>query len=321
MKSIDSVLFSLSLIMGLSFVCPVQAELKPEVKIHGELEYEYSDSTAKDMESQFQVDKFVIQPKVKYGDYLKLSAQWYCRPKGNAYLNEFHAKFLGLPLGTWFDAGLYERAIKDHHSRKTETYSLYGNAFYRDDTYGISWGNWKKKHKAPEFYWIVSLAEGYKIGHKQPAEQTSEYDGTNSDKIIQDDRDDKNNLFYPEVGLNLGTNLKFGETKIDVMGFYYTDKLKSSERSKLEEYLSDAQKSKMKEGNDRNRVGGQVNAKIRNCRLFAGFLTADDSGLSRTAYVFEALNKIKLGDRETFIDFHKRGDEFSVIRELVEEDD
>jgi hypothetical protein len=262
----------------------------------------------------------VIKPKAKYGDYLEMSAQWYCRPtvksstgKGGekkhkhtykqqkSYLNECHIKFKGLPAKSYLDFGLYERAIKEHHSRKTETYSLYGNSFYRDDSLTVSWGNWKKKHKAPPFYWLVSISEGYKIGHKQPAEQTSKYDGSHKDKLIQDDLDTKNNLKYPELGFNLGINQKFGRTKIDLMGFYYADRLKESERSKFEGYLSDDQKDRLEEENfDRSRVGAQANIGIGNGRLFAAYLAAKDAGLNRTAYVFEALYKFKFKGREVF---------------------
>jgi hypothetical protein len=317
MKTLITI-FGLCLAWGLLFAVPCQAAEKPELKIHGELEYEFSSGTADDVHPQFQPDKFVIKPKVKFGDFLEMSAQWYCRPtmksstgKGGkdnhkhtykqqkSYLNECHIKFKGLPARSYLDFGLYERAIKDHHSRKTETYSLYGNAFYRDDSLSIAWGNWKKKHKAPPFYWLVSVSEGFKVGHKQPAEQTSNYDGSNKDKLIQDDLDTKNNLKYPELGFNLGINQKFKEAKVDVMGFYYTDKMSKTERTDFEEYLSDDQKGKLKE-RDRSRVGGQVNVKIGPRRIFAGFLAAKDAGLERTAYVVEVSHKFKLEGREIF---------------------
>lgn len=300
MKRIVSFFVSLCLVLGFLLVSLVHAEVKPDLKIYGELEYEFSTSEAKDIEAGFQLDKFLILPKVTYGDYLKLSAHYYFRPKGNSYLNEFHATFIGLPLDSWLDFGLFERAIKDHHSRKTEAYSLYGNSFYRDDSYGVSWGNWKKKHKAPPFYWIVSLTEGYKVGHKQPAEQTSGYDGTSEDKMIQDDLNDSNNLFKPEGGVNLGINQKFGKAEVDVMGFYYSDGLNTAERSAFEVFISTNQKTKLKKDNDRFRTGIQINTNIGNYRFFGGFLAAEDAGLGRTAYVLEALHKFTFNGREIF---------------------
>ncbi|MFQ6083853.1 MAG: hypothetical protein ACE5WD_10930 [Candidatus Aminicenantia bacterium] len=304
MKKLFLNFLSLCMILGLFFVVPSQAAEEIEVKIHGELEYEFSTSNAEDIEPQFQLDKFVIQPKVKLGDFLKFSAQWYARQgtkdESESYLNEFHAKFLRLPLDTYLDFGLFERTLKDHHSRITETYSLYGNAFYRDDSMTIAWGNWEKKHKAPPFYWLVSVGEGFKIGHKQPAEQTSKYDGSNKDKMIQDDLGPKISLKYPEAGINIGINQKLGEAKVDLMGFYYTDKLSESERRAFERYLSNDQKAKLDEDNGRQRVGAQANVKIGHSRIFAGFLSAMDAGLGRMSYVFEASYKFKIGEREIF---------------------
>lgn len=298
MKKVNSMYVSLFIISGLFFIDSTIAQEKPEiqVEIHGELEYEFSSSTAEDIEPGFQIDKFVIQPKIKYGDYIRMSAQWYARPKGNSYLNEFHATFINLPFNTWFDTGLFERAIKDHHSRKTETYSLYGNTFYRDDTYGVSFGTWQKKYKAPAFYWIVSLTEGYKVGHKQPAEQVSKYDDTNSDKVAQDDLNDMNDLKFPEFGFNLGGNPQFGNIKLDLMGFLYMDKLNDSEKSNFQTYAPNA----VLDGNDRYRAGAQVNTQISGARIFAAFLAANDAELNRTSYVAEASYKYKFQGRNIF---------------------
>lgn len=284
------VLISIWLVCCFLLAGPVRGE---EFEIHWELEFEFADNTADDVNGGFQVDKFVIQPKYSIDDFLKVSAQFYFRSKGNPYLNEVHAKFINLPLDTWLDVGLYERAIKDHHSRLTETYSLYGNAFYRDDTYGISWGNWEKKFKAPQLYWIVSVTEGFEVGHVQPGELVPGAGG-GDDKLIQDDLIDTEDLFYPEIGLNVGYNGEFGDVKADIMVFYYSDKLKANEKADLAGYLSLDQQSELDNDNLVSRAGLQGKIAIGDLGLFAGFISANDSGLTRTSYLVEASYKVRL---------------------------
>jgi hypothetical protein len=245
-------------------------------QLAGELEYEFLDaqSAATDDDPHFQLDKFVLHPKVKIGDDLNLDAQIYVQ-EGKTYLNEIHAKISGLPLGSWFDAGLYERWIKSHHDRKTEGYPLIGTAFYRDDALTLTWGG-----ELDPLYWMLSIGNGYELDDKQVAE-----DGASVSDIIHDDHATSGLSDSLEYGINLGFKRDFGKFgKVDLLGYYYADQLSSADKNFLQANLT----GYASDEDDKRRTGAGLSYTLGPALLYAGLNKAADGALDRDAWVAQA---------------------------------
>lgn len=251
----------------------------------GEFEFEFLSpgEDASDENQHFQVDKFVFQPKLKVGDGITASAQIYVT-EGSAYLNEAHVKFVGLPGGSWIDAGHYERWLKSHHGRKTEGYSLMGTAFYRDDSNTVTLGG----ESGPAF-WMFSAGHGLDIGSKQVAE-----DSYSDNKFMHDDTGGHGDVSDAmEIGANVGFKTKVGDVgNIDVMGFYYMDELSETDIDTLgSKFPSYADTS----NTDKTRFGVSAKATFSGATVYGGFVSATDGEIDRTAWVAEAWYHIKHG--------------------------
>ncbi len=259
-----------------------------DFQLGGELEFEFVD-TATDGENtdpHFQLDKVVLQPKVKIGDDIKLDAQIYVQ-ESKAYINEVHAKLTGFSPDCWLDVGLYERWIKSQHGRKTEGYSLLGTSFYRDDASTVTWGG-----ELGVFYWMLSAGNGYEIDAKQVAE-----DGASVSKIIHDNHATSGLSDSLEYGINLGVKGDRGEGKVDLLAFYYVDELSSSDITSLQGNLPGYTSN----DDDKTRIGLGVKYKVGGATLYGAYIDAEDGDLGRDSWVAEASYHIKFNtDREWF---------------------
>jgi hypothetical protein len=253
-------------------------------RLKGELEYEFLKSD-KDDNAHFQLDKFMLKPIIEIKDNLRLDAQIYFEENQN-YLNEFHIKFYIPVLNFWIDTGLYERWIKKHHARETEAYPLIGTAFYRDDALTISWGG-----EINYFYWIFSLGNGYRLNQKQVSEDTA-----SKSKIIHDDR--SSSLSEPlEYGINLGLKKEFTkEYKLDILSFFYIDKLNPSEISLLQSQLNDY----ISADDDKKRYGIGIKYEFKNSRFYTAYIASEDGALKRRGFFIEALYRFRLKYRKFF---------------------
>lgn len=265
-------------------------------ELAGEIEWEFEDTTrdSKDggvdeREGHFQVDKMVLQPKIKFENHLKLSAQIYIL-EGTASLNEVHAKFtdLDLPGKMWLDVGLYERWIKSHSKRTTEAYPLIGTAFWRDDANTVTVGG-----EYEDFYWMLSAGNGFSMANKQPAEDSSY-------KILHDNYS-TSDFWRMESGVNLGFKHDLGKSgKIDVLAFYYTDELSNNDITALQGYVSSTAFTYTSDKRDKNRVGGGIDYRIKNIRVYGQYIKAVDGKLDRAGWYAQVSCKHKFADRKSF---------------------
>lgn len=254
-----------------------------DFQLAGELEYEFVDTEGdgSDDEPHFQLDKLVLQPKVKIGDNLKMDAQLYYQD-GSVSFNEIHAKFYGFPLKSWIDVGLYERWLKGHHGRKTEGYALLGTAFYRDDALTATLGG-----EYEPLYWMFSIANGYEIDEKQVAE-----DSASTSKIIHDDHATSGLTDSFELGANIGLKHDFKEAgKVDLIAFYYNDELSRADRSSLQSNLS----GYVSNNDDKSRYGAGIKYMLGDATLYGAYIEAEDGELDRDTWLAEASYHFKLG--------------------------
>ncbi len=265
-----------------------------EVSFHGELELEFVGSGGDTSEAAQHLgwDKFVLQPKVKVSDTLSLDAQIYFNPADVAYLNEVHAKFKCSDK-LLVDVGKFERYIKDWHGRKTEEYPLLGSAFYRDDYWQMMFGyNLPSKKEDPKgFFAGLSVGNGLEIDAKQVSTDSSF-------KIIHDNSTKNEGPFEEwEIGLNVGLDLSLGtEGRLGLIGFYYWDRLSGADVTALDGFLGAGFTS----GDDKTRVGGGVKIEpVGGLRIAGMYLTANDSGVDRSAWFGEVSYKfgIEGGER------------------------
>ncbi len=263
-----------------------------EVSFHGELELEFVDAGdgAAEPKGHLGWDKFVLQPKVEVSDTLSLDAQIYFNPGGVVYLNEFHAKFR-LSDAVLFDVGNFERYIKDWHGRKTEEYPLLGTAFYRDDYWQAMLAyNLPGKGEPKGFFAALSVGNGLEIDDKQVSTDSSY-------KVIHDEDTAGGGPFEEwEVGVNVGADLRLGaEGRLGLIGFYYVDRLSGDDivdPGTDADGLDDLLGASYTTGDAKTRAGGGVKIEpAGGLRIASMFLTADDGGISRSAWFAEVSYK------------------------------
>lgn len=262
-----------------------------EFQLGGELEYEFVDTggDGEDDEAHFQLDKMVLQPKIKIGDRLKLDAQIYFVKYGStdkAYLEEFHVEFSDFFLNSWVDVGLYERWVKGQYKRKLEAYPLVGTAFWRDDAPTLTWGG-----EQESIYWKLSVGNGYELDRKQVSEDTA-----NNNDILHDDRAGSGLSDSMEYGVNLGFKHKLFDGNIDILGFYYFDELSSADRNFLQAQFPGYTSS----ADDKNRLGVSVRYDLNDWRFAGQYIKAEDGELDRDGWVIEAGYHLNFEGREWF---------------------
>lgn len=265
-----------------------------EFEIGGELELEFVNTghDGSDDKAHFQLDKLVLQPKLKISDNLKLDAQLYFLESG-ATLNEIHAKFSNLFWGTWVDVGLYERWVKSQYQRKLEAYPLIGTAFWRDDAVTLTWGG-----EIKPLYWMLSVGNGYELDDKQVSEDAGRTfaSGTTGNYILHDDHATSGLSDSMEYGINLGLEQKLGKGKIDILGFYYIDELSDADITFLQSQFPGYTSTTV----EKNRRGLSVRYGLGGWRLAGQYIMAKDGLLGRNGWVAETGYHFKFKDREWF---------------------
>lgn len=175
-------------------------------KLGGELELEFvaterSKNTLADEtdrpEGHFQLDKFDLMPRANLTDDIYLEALLLFKTD-TTKIFEVYAHFSNLPLNSFLRAGIDDRFIKPN--RKTEGHPLLGTAFWRGDDLGIFMGD-----EFSNFYWRLSLTQGWKLSSKQPFEDASY-------KLIYETQDFKGDHNI-EKAFGLGTDFKLGKAK------------------------------------------------------------------------------------------------------------
>lgn len=260
-----------------------------EFQLGGELEYEFVDTAGdgEEDEAHFQLDKMVLQPKIKIGDKLKLDAQIYFVKNSSAdraYIEEFHAEFTDLFLNSWADVGLYERWVKGQYKRKLEAYPLVGTAFWRDDAPTLTWGG---EHES--IYWMFSVGNGYELDRKQVSEDTA-----NNNDILHDNRAGSGVSDSMEYGINIGLKQELFGGNIDILGFYYYDELSSDDRTFLQAQFPGYTSS----ADDKNRLGVSVRYDLNDWRFAGQYIKAEDGELDRDGWVIEAGYHLDFQGRE-----------------------
>ncbi len=259
------------------------------ITIGGELEYEFVDAQndAAETEPHFQLDKFVLHPKVYLSDDIYLDAQLYFKPHGKTYLNEFHLVFDNLPFcNAYLDIGQYERQIKTHANRTTEDYPLIGTAFYRDDEYAISLGGGSSR-----MYWSLLVGDGLELGGKQVAEDASY-------KIIHDNRKEEDFTGLSEFNANIGYRHDYGKVgKVDLLLYYVYKELSDNDI----EFLMDLPDYNGGHNEDNGyRYGFGVDYQIAGLRLYGQYIAAKDGTLERHGWYVQPSYKFKVPNVKYF---------------------
>jgi len=214
--------------IGILWVCTFCA-LSPvfagetTVVLGGELEFEFVDSendpTVKKPDPYFKIDQLYLYPKVTFGENVILRADIAIKAD-TAIIEEVWGRFSGLPFNSWLEAGLNDMFIANI-DRKLENEILIETAFYRDDDMGIALGG----EPVGGFYWKASLTNGMKLGTKVFGEDT----GT-ATTILADLKSPDSAPRHLMAGF--GTGFKWnmgGSAKIDLLPYYYSGKLTSSD--------------------------------------------------------------------------------------------
>lgn len=245
-------------------------------RIGGEFEFEYRKTqnekghpagTTNIPYGQFQIDKFDLNIEAKPADDITLFAQIEAEP-GKTTLDEAHVTFSNLFLNSYLKIGLQERFVRP--SRKTDTYPLAGNAFWRDNDIGIGMGGDLKP-----FYYRLSLSNGLQLKGKEIGEDAS------FDKIMQDDDDNRDYNNSKEVGVGLGyKNEIIKGHKIDLLLFSYLSKFSDSDVSFLKSNFTGYTSDKK----TKNFSGGNIEYKFEGLTLFGQYIRANDGELKRNAW-------------------------------------
>ncbi|MBN2372649.1 hypothetical protein JXL19_02520 [bacterium] len=257
-------------------------------KLGGEMEFEYvdtrSDQKIDNPEGHFQVERFSLIPQIQVAENIILEALLLFSPE-KTDVNETYAVISGLPLDSFLKLGMDDRFISEKPNRRTEAYPLIGTAFWRDDEAGITWSG---KHK--EFYWNLSLTNGFALGKKEPSEDKSY-------QMIQDKRQTSDNNENKDIGLGLGWKRSFASNHlIDVHGFGYFAKLSRDDIDFLKKIAgygsSEVRMSR--------RYGASTEYVVNAFSLGGEYIKAEDGTLDRDGWFAQASYRISFGKRTFF---------------------
>ncbi len=256
-------------------------------RIGGEFEFEYRKTQNEKGHpagstnipyGQFQIDKFDLDIEAKLTDDITLFAQIEAEPDDKTELDEAHVTFSNIIPESYLRVGLQERFIRP--SRKTETYPLAGNAFWRDKDIGIEIGGDLKP-----FYYRLSVSNGLQLKGKEIGEDAS------FDKIMQDDDDNRDYNNSKEIGVGLGYRNEFIKGhNLDILLFYYFSRLSDSDvtflKSNLPGYALDKK--------TKNFYGGNLKYEFSDISLFGQYIHAKDGELKRDIWYVQPSYKFKI---------------------------
>lgn len=255
-------------------------------QLGGELEFEFVDTqkhaAVDEPEAHFQLDKFMLIPKVSFTDdiYLYGEIEFY---RTSSEVKKVFAHFDNLPSNSFLRLGIDERFMKP--SRKTERYPLVGNAFWRDSAAGIFAGGMLKP-----LYWHFSYSSGFAVAQRAITED-------NSLAMIHDHRKTSDYSSPGELGWGLGFEYDFEKLgKFDALGFFYLSKMSAADETTLRTDVTGYDSDER----DQYRYGLNLNYVLGNASLFTHFIQARDGDLDRFSWYIQPSYKIKLGERKFF---------------------
>jgi hypothetical protein len=257
--------------------------------IGGALEFEYVDTEKddgiKNPDGRFQLDKFVLKPKVSSDSHnISLWAELEAN-EDETKVASFAAVWDKLPLGSRLSTGLMQRFNRP--SRKTEVYPLLGTAMWRYEYYQIRW-----EGKIKPVYWGVSYGEGLRLGTKQVSEDSSY-------KMLRDNRNTGDKTGHHEWGLKLGVKPKFGKAgRLDIQGYGFWGELSGDAtegdinvlHGKLPNYTS--------LDDEQSRYGGRITFKYEGLTFMGEMAKLKDGEVERDGWYAQASYKIKTGNKK-----------------------
>jgi hypothetical protein len=249
-------------------------------EIGGELELEYvnteNDVSTEEPNPHFQLDKLVLKPKVSFNEDIQLKAEIDI-DQSSAEVTNCYIQFSEIPFLNYIKVGLEDRFIS--MNRKTESYPLAGNSFWRDEELGI----FMYKEYKP-FYAHFSVSQGLEIDSKQVGEDSSY-------KMFHDNTRTSNYVGIKEAGLGLGVKKELGKLgALDILLFGYTGKLSNEDIGELKSLLSDYSSN----NDNQYKSGLNFNYKIQNFNLSAQYIQARDGSLDRDVWYIQPSYKIEL---------------------------
>ncbi len=243
---------------------------KGQFEIGGELEMEFvdtqNDAAVSEPEPHFQLDKFVLSPKVKIADDVTLYGEIDMNQSSTA-VSEVWLKFSELPLQSELKFGLDDRFIE--MDRKTESYPLAGNAFWRDEEIGVTWSTGTKP-----FYTVLTVSQGEELDTKQVGED-------NSYVMLHDNTLTSGYGGIKEVGLGVGHKSELGRIgNLNLLGFGYLDQLSDADIAYLKSNLSSYDSNK----DDQWRAGINLDYRKDDFTFISQYIDAKDGDLDRSVW-------------------------------------
>jgi hypothetical protein len=213
------------------------------------------DGVTDEPDAHLELQRLRLVPVLELNREISIRSQLDFRPtRGDTVLKELVARhevkevFDLWWLASRFQVGLDDRFMRP--ARRTKTYPLIGNAFWRDESLALTWrltfgdkagragkaggagqpvpggkglldaldfaSNWG------EAALYLSLGQGYLLDTNQTG-----FDRARFNDLIQDDRELEEGLSLRELGIGLGWRRNFqafGE--LGILGFYYNDELR-----------------------------------------------------------------------------------------------
>jgi len=249
-------------------------------EIGGELELEFintqDDAFISEPEPHFQLDKFVLLPKVHLSDNATLEAELeFTQSSVKVVVGTL--TFSDLPLDSELKIGLDCRFIAP--SRKTEGYPLNGNAFWRDEELGLTWST-----KREPFYGILSVSQGLELDSRGVGED-------NSYRMLHDNVLVGSYGGVKEVGVGLGFAQELGRLgAVDVLGFGFFNELSDADVAFLKANLSGYTSN----DDEQHRAGLNLDYDLGNFNFFTQYIAARDGDLSRYGWYVQPSYKVTL---------------------------
>jgi len=256
-------------------------------EIGGELELEYRDSQGNTEETDRQVgymdiDKVVLVPKVTVDENASLSLSLVFNREG-VEVDKAYLEMKKLWLNSALLIGLDDRFFyRGGTHRKTEGSPLIRSAFFRGTEHQIAWSG-----KQGWLYWNTALAQGFKLGAKQPSEDSAY-------KMLADKPQGKKEETNRNKTISAGLGLKgkLGPIgKIDIMGFAYRGKLSVDDIKILQGITGYG----ATESDDTKRImGGYFTLSLANLTLDTMYVKAQDGVLKRDGWYIRPSIKVNI---------------------------